>query len=81
MADTLTQHQQILTIFETNLNLDVPSVETDLIGSGLLDSMGLVELLVSLEQQFSVNISLDKLELDHFRSIESIASLIATLMA
>lgn len=81
MVDTLTQYQQILTIFETNLNLDVPSVETDLIGSGLLDSMGLVELLVSLEQQFSVNISLDKLELDHFRSIESIASLIATLMA
>ncbi|MBK7601430.1 MAG: acyl carrier protein [Acidobacteria bacterium] len=46
----------------------------------MLDSMGLVELVASLEQQFGIVIAFDTLDLDHFRSVGSIASLVSSLV-
>ena len=77
LALTRTQ-QQVIELLATHLYLEVPSTETDLLGSGLLDSLGLVELLALLEQQFDVEISLDELELDHFRTVRSIAAFITS---
>jgi acyl carrier protein len=65
--------QKLSELFARKLNLEVPSVETDLIGTGLLDSLALVELMAQLEETFGVSISADDLELDNFRSIASIA--------
>jgi len=69
--------QQINALFVEKLNLDVPSVETDLIETGLLDSLSLVELLAQLEVTFNVSISLDDLDLDNFRSLESVTRFVA----
>ena len=66
-------HQKLTELFARKLNLDVPSFETDLVGTGLLDSLALVELLAQLEETFGVPISTDDLELENFRSISSIA--------
>ena len=68
--------QQVMQIFAQHLHLQVPSVETDLLQTGLLDSLGVVEILAILEQQFGLVIALDDLELDHFRSVASIAAFI-----
>ena len=76
-AMTRTQ-QQVIELLATHLNLEVRDAETDLLGSGLLDSLGLVELLALLEQQFDVQISLEELELDHFRNASSIAAFITS---
>jgi len=73
MIDTLAIQQQVTAMFSEKLNLDVASAETDLIETGLLDSLALVELLVQLEESFDVSISTDDLELENFRSITSIA--------
>lgn len=70
-------HQKLTELFARKLNLDVPSVETDLVGTGLLDSLALVELLAQLEETFGVTISTDDLELENFRSIASIAGFVA----
>jgi D-alanine--poly(phosphoribitol) ligase subunit 2 len=51
-------------------------VDKDLIGTGLLDSLALVELLAQLEEVFGVSISADDLELEDFRSIASIAGFV-----
>ncbi|PYP85486.1 MAG: hypothetical protein DMF61_16640 [Blastocatellia bacterium AA13] len=40
-----------------------------------IDSLALVELIFFVEQEFSIEVPLD--EIDHFRSIRSIAALIA----
>lgn len=69
-------HKKLTELFVRKLNLDVPSVETDLVGTGLLDSLALVELLAQLEETFGVSISIDDLELENFRSIASIASFV-----
>jgi acyl carrier protein len=73
MTDTLALQQQVTSLFAEKLNLDVASVETDLIETGMLDSLALVELLAELEESFDVSISTDDLELENFRSITSIA--------
>jgi acyl carrier protein len=70
-------HEKLTELFARKLNLDVPSVETDLVGTGLLDSLTLVELLAQLEETFGVPISTDDLELENFRSIASIAGFVA----
>jgi len=70
-------HQQLTELFANKLSLEVSSVDTDLVGSGLLDSLALIELLAQLEETFGVPISTDDLELENFRSITSIAGFVA----
>jgi len=66
-------HQKLIELFAGRLNLEVHSVDMDLVETGLLDSLALVELLAQLEETFGVSISTDDLELENFRSIASIA--------
>jgi len=77
MMDTYALQQQVTALFAEKLNLDVASAETDLIETGLLDSLALVELLAQLEESFDVSISTDDLELENFRSITNIAGFVA----
>jgi acyl carrier protein len=73
MKDYAELKEKLTAIFSDHLNIDAPTAETDLLATGMMDSLALVELLVRLEQSFGVQISVDDLELDHFRSIDSIA--------
>lgn len=61
------------------LNEELPSNDTDLIESGLLDSLALVSLIMELESSFALNIDFDDLELESFRSIDSMAVYINSL--
>lgn len=65
--------EKVAAIFSQYLNIEAPSSDTDLLVTGMLDSLALVELLLRLEQTFGVRISVDDLELDDFRSLDSIA--------
>ena len=67
--------QQLFTLFAL-LNLAVPSEDTDLFETGLLDSLTFVELLVRVEEQMGVTVTLENLEPDNFRSIRRIASFV-----
>jgi acyl carrier protein len=69
---------RIAALFSEKLHIEVGSTETDLMESGLLDSLALVELLFHLEQELGIKISLENLELEHFRSIARIAAFIAS---
>ena len=70
-------HQKLTELFAKKLNLEVSSVDTDLVETGLLDSLALVELLAQLEETFGISVSTDDLELENFRSIASIAGFVA----
>src|SRR5262245_31118322 len=74
-------HDRISAIFVERLQIAVPSTETDLIQMGILDSLQLVDLILSLETEFGIRISLDDLDLESFRSIARIADLIENQMA
>jgi acyl carrier protein len=72
--------QKLTELFAKKLKLEVSSVDTDLVETGLLDSLALVELLAQLEETFGVSTSIDDLELENFRSIASIAGFVAQRM-
>jgi D-alanine--poly(phosphoribitol) ligase subunit 2 len=54
-------------------------LDEDLIESGLLDSMALVELLFAIEQEFAVELPLEDLDVDLLRSVRGIASYVNKL--
>jgi len=68
--------RHITDLIPEKLLVEVGSSEDDLVASGVLDSLTLVQLLVDLEHRFGVTIPLEELEIDDFRSITSIAHLV-----
>ena len=67
--------RRVASFFSERLHVDVPLYDADLVQTGVLDSLALVELILFIEQEFRFEVPLD--EIDHFRSISSIAALIA----
>jgi acyl carrier protein len=76
MSDSNRLRERIGSVIAGALHIEVPSFDTDLFDTGVLDSLAFVELLVQLEQEFGVTTSVDDLEADNFRSIASIADFI-----
>ena len=70
-------HDQLTKLFREKLYLDVPSLDTDLVDAGLLDSLQFVQLLLQLEEDFGMHVAMEDLDIDHFRSIRSIADFVA----
>jgi acyl carrier protein len=66
----------ILKIFRERLLLEVDSPDQDLLSSGNLDSLRLVELLFQIEQECAVRIELDELDIEDLRSARTIAQVI-----
>jgi acyl carrier protein len=77
MAELKGLEQEITRIFRDALKLTVPASDVDLIGTGILDSLAFVELVLQLERRFAIRIAMDGVELDHFRTIASITSFVA----
>ena len=78
MANIIELQNNIMRILSEKIHVEVPSVETDLMESGLLDSLTLVELMASLEEKFGISISFDDIELDNFRSVDRIAEFVGS---
>jgi D-alanine--poly(phosphoribitol) ligase subunit 2 len=78
LRDLQTIENEVAEIFSQELHVDVPSYDSDLFETGVLDSLQLVELLFQLEQQFGVCISLDETDVENFRSIERISVMLAS---
>jgi acyl carrier protein len=76
--DTHTHLQsRLLKFFLERVHIEIPSVDTDLLETGALDSLAFVDLLLYMEQEFGITASFDDLELDNFRSINKIADFVA----
>lgn len=69
----------IRAVLREHLAIMVDSPDVDLLEAGLIDSIGLVELILQLEDRFGVTLPMDTLEIDDFRSINKIADLIRRL--
>lgn len=61
-----------------HLHMEVPSADTDLLDSGLLDSLQLVDLLLLIEQHFGRRIAVEAIDLEDLRSLARIAQLLGT---
>jgi acyl carrier protein len=69
----------IRSVLRDHLHVLVDSPDAGLLEAGLVDSIGLVELIVQLEDRFGMALPIESLELDDLRSINTIADLITRL--
>lgn len=65
---------QINGLIEKRLNFSAASPDTDLIASGLLDSLALVMLVTALEDEFDCELPLDDFDPEYFRTLTGIAN-------
>jgi len=76
MVISAVSNDQIIHLLSERVHVEAPSADTDLMETGLLDSLTLVELMSSLEEQFGIHISFDEVEIDNFRSARRIAEFV-----
>lgn len=69
-------HERLGILFAESFHLDVPSPDTDLLDSGILDSLQFVELLYQLERHFGLQLKIEEIDLDDLRSLARIARLV-----
>jgi acyl carrier protein len=74
-------YQRILALFSEKLQIEVPDPQADLIEAGLLDSLVFVDLMMHLEAEFHVELFLDDLDIDQFRSVVGIAGFVNRVAA
>ena len=77
MPDLDVLSKSLTVLFAEKLNVEVPSVDSDLLQTGILDSMSLVELFLILEREYGVKISMEDLEIENFKTISRIARFVA----
>ena len=73
--------ERIQGLIRTSLGVEVEDFGTDLIETGLIDSLGLISLLAEIEREFGFELPLDTLEVDDFRTIASAASYVERAFA
>jgi acyl carrier protein len=66
-------HAQLRAFFSEKLSVEISSIDADLVQTGILDSLALVELLAYVEKEFETEISLDDIDIEDFHSIARIA--------
>ena len=72
-TDNEVLHAQLKEFFSEKLSIKISSIDTDLVQTGILDSLALVELLAYIEKEFETEISLDDVGIEDFHSIAKIA--------
>ena len=70
--------ERLRAIFRDSFHVDVPSPETDLLESGIVDSLQFVDLLVKLENEFGARLAIETLELDDLKTLSRLAALLAS---
>jgi D-alanine--poly(phosphoribitol) ligase subunit 2 len=76
MTDRQSVLDRISALFLRHLSIEVPSEDVDLLDTGVLDSLTLVQLLLHIEEDFGVQISVEDVQIDNFRSLSRITELI-----
>lgn len=73
--------ERIQALIRDVLQVEVPTRETDLIATGLLDSLGLVSLITEIELDLDFELPLDEFDVDSFRNVEQIAGYVAGFLS
>lgn len=70
---------EILVLLDLEFGIDDVEATDDLIASGRLDSLGLFELILCLEETFDIAIDQEQLSTENFATVDAMAELIGAL--
>ena len=68
--------EKVESILHEELNVVVPSRDSDLFSGGYIDSLLLMDLLFLLEKEFNISVKFADLDFDDFKNIINIASFV-----
>lgn len=68
--------ERLRAIISNVLGIAPPQIDTDLVDTGVLDSLALVELLVAVEEEFQMRFAPEDLEIERFRSVAALVELV-----
>jgi D-alanine--poly(phosphoribitol) ligase subunit 2 len=77
MATDTSTVNRVRLLIEDVLSIEVPEGDIDMVDSGLLDSLAVVSLIAGIEEEFELELPLEELDVEQFRSVDSIAQLLA----
>jgi acyl carrier protein len=63
-------------LLATRFHADRTDPDFDLLDSGVVDSVILVELVLELERRFEISLPFEDLEIDDFRTVRRVAELV-----
>ena len=69
--------RQIIEIFSEHFETRLESEDVDLLETGLVDSVKIVELVLELERRFGISLPFEELEIDDFRTVLRLAERIS----
>ena len=58
---------------------EIPS-DQDLFSTGIIDSFGMVSLIIAIEEKFSIELDPERLTPEHFSSIDKISQFLETII-
>ncbi len=61
---------------ESSTNITGLAYDMDIFEEGLVNSLFAIELMTYLEKEFSIKITMDDLDMSHFKSVDSIAAFV-----
>jgi acyl carrier protein len=68
--------QDLQGLLATRFHADRTDPDFDLLDSGVVDSVILVELVLELERRFEISLPFEDLEIDDFRTVRRVAELV-----
>lgn len=74
-------NEKIITYIKDELSIesiDSIHIDEDLLGNGIVDSLGMIKLVVFLEKEFQVTISPEDMTVENFNSVRSISTYLST---
>jgi acyl carrier protein len=78
MSDQTINVERLRALMLQHLHVEVPSADIDLLDSGLLDSLQLVDLLLLIEEHFGRRIPIEAIDLEDLRTLTRLAQLLNT---
>lgn len=60
--------------------LEYLDIQEDLLGSGIVDSMGMMKLVLFLETEFKIKINPEEMTVENFMSVQNIADFVQRLV-
>jgi acyl carrier protein len=76
-TDTNAVKQVVRNFINNSINIDGLGDDEDLFESGVVNSLFAVQLTTFVEKEFGIEIGMDDLELDNFKSVSATAAFIA----
>ncbi len=70
--------REIQALLSSKLSVRVESADAELLESGLLDSMTLVQLILALEREYKLDLPVHELEIESFSTVGRIAELVSS---